>query len=125
MILEGRSALDFKSPDEVAKLQVKARQLFAACQKLGHHPIWAQAIESGMIAICFDVMRHSDGPKQTQWHKTFIADGDVADVKAYTAQMRTWKDKVLKEIAIHLPSASVQNWIRRDGLKAVQEALKR
>ena len=125
MILEGRSALDFKSPEEVQKLQLKAQQLFAACKKLGHHPVWAQAIESGMIAICFDVMHRSDSPKQTQLHKTFIADGDVADVKAYTAQMRAWKDKVLKEIAIHLPSATVQNWIRRDGLKAVMEALKR
>lgn len=123
MILEGRSALDFKTPEEVRALQRKGEQLFASLQRKGQHPVWVQAIESGMIAMGFDIM--GIGQRENQWIKAFIADGDVADEKAFLMQMREWKDKVLKDIAIHMPSAAVRDAIQRHTLPKVMEALRR
>ncbi len=123
MIELATSALDFKSPEQLEKLQRKAEHLFKSFARLGYEPQYAQAIPSGPIIICFDIMRTGD--PRTGWTKSFLADGDVCDENAFLIQMRAWKDKVLKDIAIEMPSAPVRDAIRQHGLMAVMEALKR
>lgn len=97
----------------------KAHQIVDGLKALGERPVWCEVIDDGRrIAIGFEIISKSPG-----WTKALHYEAAHATPQAVQQALNDWRKDKQKQIAIGLPSGTVQGAIRTWGLPAVWSAL--